>query len=330
MVSVVHTSTLVAVLDGFAGLGLDADRIKRDLALASVLDDPDAAVPTTKLEELWKRGAAERPVPELALDVGFHVPLGAFGAMDYLAASADTVGAAFRALAAHFAATVPGRSIEIASTGGHYRVTFHCDGAEPLRSLGDEFTIGIVVNHFRTQAAEFPIVRVELTRAKPENPERFAELLGAPVTFSHAVAALELPERAADVPLASRDPLLHRTLHSMSSRLGLSSPTPSLEVAIRHHLREHLPGARIDAQRMARKLGMSERSMHRRLAELGRTYQDVVEGVLRQEAERLLREREIGLAEVALALGFADQSAFSRAFKRWTALTPSQWRAQAR
>jgi len=70
---------------------------------------------------------------------------------------------------------------------------------------------------------------------------------------------------------------------------------------------------------------MSERSLHRRLSEIDRSYQDVLDTFRRAEAERLLGSRRVGMAAIALALGFADQSAFTRAFRRWTNMTPTAW-----
>jgi AraC-like DNA-binding protein len=73
---------------------------------------------------------------------------------------------------------------------------------------------------------------------------------------------------------------------------------------------------------------MSERSLQRRLAELDLSYQGVVDTFRRTEAEWLLLAGRCGMAEIALALGFADQTAFSRALRRWTRMAPRRWLAQ--
>jgi AraC-like DNA-binding protein len=73
---------------------------------------------------------------------------------------------------------------------------------------------------------------------------------------------------------------------------------------------------------------MSERSLHRRLRELGQSYQGVVDVFRREEAERLLVEGRVDMTEIAHRLGFADQSVFSRAFRRWTRMAPRSWLAR--
>jgi AraC-like DNA-binding protein len=321
-------ANVIAVLDGMSALGLDVARLRREASIPRELGDPEALVPAGALDALWERAFALAPRDELVIEIGLHIPLGAFGAMDYLAASADTVGRAFDSLALHFSSMVPGHTIEIDSSVTVYRVRFLHDGVRSSADWGDDLTVAIMVSHFRAHTAALPLERIALRRKRPSKPERFVELLGAPVTFGHRFAALEFAPEAPEVPLTSKDPLLRRTLESMSSRLGLARQAPSLETLVRARLRNSVDKAPADAAGMAKAMGMSERTLHRKLAELGRSYRDIVDDVRRGEAERLLLTNQSNMAEVALALGFADQSAFSRAFKRWTNLTPREWKAQ--
>ncbi len=77
---------------------------------------------------------------------------------------------------------------------------------------------------------------------------------------------------------------------------------------------------------VASSLGMSRRTLQRRLSDLGETYQTLVDESRRQLAERLLRKSMFSLPEVAFMTGFSEQSAFTRAFKRWSGQTPRSFR----
>jgi len=224
---------------------------------------------------------------------------------------------------------VPGRGLEIHQGPEAYRIVILCSETGALSELGDELTVAILVKHFRTHTSALPLRRVALRRQRPERVEAFVKLLGAEVTFGHRSTELEFEPHAPQTALTSKNPLLHRTLQSMSTRLGLGGAAlPPLELVLRARLREGLRDGIAEAPQMAKHLGMSERSLHRKLAEGGRSYQEIADDVRRSEAERLLLAPDLGMAQIAQALGFADQSAFSRAFKRWTNLTPREWRAQ--
>jgi AraC-like DNA-binding protein len=77
---------------------------------------------------------------------------------------------------------------------------------------------------------------------------------------------------------------------------------------------------------IARDLGLSARSFHRRLSEYGMTFQSLTEETRRDLAEGLLRDERHSLAEIAFLTGFAEQSSFTRAFKRWVGMTPASYR----
>jgi AraC-like DNA-binding protein len=83
-------------------------------------------------------------------------------------------------------------------------------------------------------------------------------------------------------------------------------------------------------ERVAARLGMPPRTLQRRLTVEGTSYNGLLDELRHELALRYLRQRELALAEVAFLLGFAEQSAFQRAFRRWTATSPAEWRRRER
>ena len=79
---------------------------------------------------------------------------------------------------------------------------------------------------------------------------------------------------------------------------------------------------------VARSIGLSERTLQRRLGQCGFSFADLVEAIRFNRAEALLGDTRMSLVEVALSLGYSDQTAFSRAFKRWTSLPPGVYRTR--
>jgi AraC-like DNA-binding protein len=98
---------------------------------------------------------------------------------------------------------------------------------------------------------------------------------------------------------------------------------------LRQLLRKMLVTQKTSIALVARQLGVHERTLNRRLRAEGTTFQRELEAIRYGTAQQLLGETAMSLAQVATALEYADASAFSRAFKRWSGVTPAQWRARA-
>lgn len=323
--------TIQAMLATFRALGLDERRLRADAKVPEQLRDARAVVSGAVRQQLWTSAHREAQRDGLAIEAGLVVPYGALGPMDYLANSADTVGTSCEALSQYFHSVSYERSLEIEQRPGDYRVKLVVSEASEASEdslSADEFALGATVGRFRARVDGFSIAAVQLRRAPPKHPERFAELFNAPVSFGHAVAALCLPGSVRDLPMSSSDPWLRRALESLLPSAELGAERSAFERSMRGCLRGLLPQGRLVASSVAGSLGMSERSMHRRLRELGQSYQVVVDVFRREEAERLLLDGRVDMGEVAHRLGFADQSAFSRAFKRWTHMAPREWLAR--
>ena len=330
--SFLPAATARALLAGFRAVGLDADVLRQAAGLEpSALEPVDGLLPAEAFGRLWEEAWRRAPRPELPAEVGLAVPFGAFGALDYLAASSPTVESAFHALAGHFRYVAAGFGLEVARgpEGGTVRlVPAHPPaGRDRMAEVSDEFTLAVLVGRFRSRplVPPFRAAQVRLTRPAPERPTRHARLFGAPVAFGCAASALDVPAEAWRARLETADPLLQETLRQLAERIGLGGAGSDLELAVRARLRTLLPDGRGEAEAVARSLGLSGRTLHRRLSAAGRTFRQVLETFREAEAERLLSSGTLPLGEVALRLGFADQTSWNRAFRRWKGMSPRRW-----
>jgi AraC-like DNA-binding protein len=105
-------------------------------------------------------------------------------------------------------------------------------------------------------------------------------------------------------------------------------PASAIEftVAVLVRRLRYMSDGRFQPARMAALLGVSERTLQRRLSDVGRTFSDVVEDFRREESALLLCDPTLHLVDVASRLGYAEQTSITRAFRRWTGSTPGAWR----
>jgi AraC-like DNA-binding protein len=161
------------------------------------------------------------------------------------------------------------------------------------------------------------------------DPDRYAAHFGCPVRFGadrDAIALkpamLDLPNRLGDVAVSD-----FLTAH-LESEIGSLENDRSLRAALLRRLTPALSNGVPQASDLARDMGMSERTLYRRLAEEGLTFRDVLTEAQSSLAQDLLRGSGNSIAEIAFLTGFSEQSSFSRAFKRWVGQAPAQFRQQ--
>jgi AraC-like DNA-binding protein len=170
-------------------------------------------------------------------------------------------------------------------------------------------------------------IAASFEHARPAHHREYTRLFGDGVRFNQPVTALVFDRAVLDRVQLHQHPELLAMLRSQAER-ALDRVATGLGPA--DQLKRYLlarPPARIpDISTAARDLGVSPRSLRRRLAEEGTSYRSLVREILETSAGHMLRDPKQSIQETAYALGFANVGAFHRAFKRWTGLTPMQYR----
>lgn len=318
-----------AFLMGMASVGVDTAAIRRDAGLPSGPPAHGDRWPRKVLEVAFEQCFRQVTSVNLAVEVGLGVPYGAFGMIDFLIASSDTMGGGLHALAAHYQGQWTMPVLTLVDEPGGVRLEVR-PGNSAVPAFSEEFSLAVSLKNLRhIAAAPVPVTEVWVTRADPGS-SRLPSLLGAPVRFGAPVGALRFEASAIDLPLRTADPYLRRVVEALGVSLDLGDAPDPFTQAIRARLRDALPHGEPETAAVARTLGMSVRTLHRRLEERGTAWRAVLDAFRRDESMRLLRSRQTSLSEIALALGYSDQSAWTRAFRRWTGMSPSRWLRAAR
>jgi AraC-like DNA-binding protein len=159
----------------------------------------------------------------------------------------------------------------------------------------------------------------------------YEEHFGCPVRFSSGRDALLVSENSIDVPNKLGDETIAAFFDDhLEQQLAARVEASSLDLRVRRAVSNVLSEGVPMVSTIASELAMSARTLQRRLAEQGHSFQSVVDMARKDLAQRLLIETDYSLAEVAFLTGFSEQSSFTRAFKRWAGKTPRSYRLSAR
>jgi AraC-like DNA-binding protein len=326
----VSSRALVAACDR---LGLDTEALLRAVGIERrTLDDPDARLPNRDAGALWAKAYELSRDPVLSLHAAEACPLGAYKVIDYMGANARTVGESFRYAARYFPLVNTAVRLSIDDSGDP--VTFEVAGESGPAGVSRpyaEYCLAVFVLHVRAATGvPFPVRRVTFTHRSPPDVGEHERVFGCPVRFEAEHNRLHLDRAAWETPTRGAHSGVLGVLTEHADLLLSKLPrAPDLIDRTRRAIGGRLRGGEPSLQGVARELGMSERSLQRRLGELGYTFHLLADEVREATARLLLQQPDIALAEIAYLLGFADQSTFQRAFKRWTGSTPKQARLDA-
>lgn len=163
----------------------------------------------------------------------------------------------------------------------------------------------------------------------PSDESPYRKFFGAPVRFSQPASAVLFSAHYIERKIPSADPGLGEILQKYVSQVA-SRHSGDFLGQLRSVIRTLLPTGNCTADRVAELFLMHRRTLHRLLSANETTFEQVMESMRRQIAEQMLEQSDMKLGQLADMLGYAEVSSFNRAFRRWTGMTPSDWRAMQR
>ncbi len=314
-------------VNGLEQLGHDGGALLAAAGVRGVdLHDPDARVPCDVIGALVAYAQRERFTPNIALAIAKVTPLGVYPLLDYLVVTSESVGAGLEQLARYLRLVGSPSTVEIHDAGGSIRVEVVAPSP-----LGCEFQAALIALHMRGETnGAFALEGVEF-RHQPDDVAAFARELGCPVRGGAAWNGLRIGRDAWRLPLRRSDPMLRKFLERQADDMLARLPEQSgVALDVRRALASRVAAGDSRMSSIARQLGLSERTLHRRLAAEGVSYQDLLDAARKDAAGRYLKESTLSIGEIAYLLGYSEPASFHRAFKRWYRATPEAFRSAER
>ncbi len=170
---------------------------------------------------------------------------------------------------------------------------------------------------------------VRLKGSEPEDPSYYEHILGCEVYYDQLENAFVLPEHYLDCPLVHTEESLRAFLRDAPYYLMVSTDDEdtSLLAQMKRIVGNDLSRDFPSVVAMAEQLNMSVRTLRRRLKDYDTTYQEFKDNLRKEHAIRWLNQPELKINAVSALLGFDEPSAFHRSFKKWTGMTPGEYRA---
>jgi AraC-like DNA-binding protein len=295
------------------GVALPAELVRR-------IRDADR-IPLDLQDELWEAYCSAAGDPLAGLRLGIRVQIGHLDSVGMLLATCDTLGEAFDELEA-YAPVIGEGTFAVRRADGRVRTEF----AQPVTVRPHERTEAAVATllHLAGWATggRFRADGVWFTHGPLAPVGEYEDVLGVPAHFSADHNGLACATAQLALPLAQANPALHEHLRELVDRTLADLDDGGTGVRVQQVVRDHPDWGR---DRVAAELAVSSRHLNRLLGEEGLSFKTVRERVLEELAVRWLGRGD-RVADVAVRLGYSDETAFTRAFRRWQGSTPGQHR----
>lgn len=309
-------------------LGLDPAEVIQDAGLApSLFENPDNVVPFASRSHLIKTCVTRTGCNHFGLLVGQKTNLSSFGLIGYLARHSPNIGSALRSLVYFFHLHVQGAQVELDVNQDVAFLSYII--YEPGTEANDQLEDGAV-------AAAFNVLRdlcgphwqpseACFAHSKPDDIKPHQKVFGVPLRFNEERSGLAFPAHCLKQPVAGADPELHRLLQKEINRLESSYKNDFPEQVLRV-LHSVLLTGHATEDDVAKLFFMHSRTLNRRLKVNNTSFKELANRSRFTIARQLLETTDLEIVQVAAALNYSDPSAFTRAFKRWAGVTPSEWR----
>jgi AraC-like DNA-binding protein len=312
--------------------GLD----RRQLAQAAGVEenelrDPDARVPIAVIWELWRSIIEAVPDPHLGLLIGERIEVAQLGVVGYSLKYSGTVRRALERMARYSRIVSQTVRMTVDERPGKVEVTFGRDAPfDVLRHPVDARLSSLVAFLRSLTQGELNPIEVHFPYPRPAKTIEYERVFRASLRFGARAACLTLHPADVDRPVTTGDEELNRYLDQCAETvLRELTRTDSVAKEVLRTLWQQLSGGRLDLASTARHLGLSARSLQRRLHDEATSFGVLLDTFRREASAHLLRDRGLAVEEVAFMLGYSEPSTFYRAFRRWTGLTPRRFRLSA-
>ncbi len=296
------------------------------------LADPDTYVSKEPVFRLLELFTERLPGTVVSLAIAAHLDPAAMGIVNQLARAAGSMRKVVELGYRYQRLLDPDVRSAHSEEGDRLIVTLR--HSPQVEALGAAMEVILASMHRGVESAcaeKPPLLEVTFAHAAGGPEAAYREFFGAPIRFGAKATTLVYAADLLDRPTAASDVRLAKYLDALASRMLAELPPaePTFVDEVKQALARELPVGTADQSALAKKLGMSRRTMQRRLAEVGTSFQEVLDETRREATERLLRRGNMSITEVAFALGYSEISSFYRAFKRWTGTSPQAYRANS-
>lgn len=271
------------------------------------------------------------PTPALGVRLGQIIEPKDFGIVGYVLTACSTLGQALTRYGRFQTLVLSELSTQVEVSSGVIRHRWNLHDVDT--QLSAEYGVSMFIALYQSLIGKkVAPIKVGLPFETPENPVLYEELFGCPVEFNTECLMADVPASVMWMTITSSDPYMRKIFDGQAEAMlkaEVKKPSESFEAffeSLQQHILMAMKDGDTSAKSVAKQMGYSTRSFYRILEEAGYSYRGVISGLRRRLAKKYLMDESLSYSDIAMLLGYSEQSAFTRAFKDWMGMTPGEFR----
>ncbi|EDY87351.1 AraC-type DNA-binding domain-containing protein [gamma proteobacterium HTCC5015] len=291
------------------------------------MDDQTQRLPIAQYDAMLSEAGKRAKDAAVGLHVGEHIKPGQYGVLGYVVMSCKTGREVFERHM-RYENLVSDRAVSTYHIeDDRVRLTWSMNGVKPSRAMAEENVASWITYARWIGAKQLSPIQVRFCHSEPPYVEEYQRLFDCSLAFDCECTEVIFPLDYLDMPVVQHDPVMLDMMDAYAERLlSEFGQREGVLGDVRRHLTELLPKGEATLEAVASEMACSPRTLQRRLSEADSNFQSVLDDTRKDLAQHYIGQPFIDPIEIAFLLGFADQSTFYRAFKRWMGMTPGQYR----
>ena len=294
----------------------------------TIFQRPDVEIPIEKYMELLE-AVAQSSNPEIGLVMGERLRPSDLGVYGHAMAATRDVAELLRVMAQYLYVFSQQNVIRIDTAERRTVVSYRHTGPQQLAAIHDvEFATAAILAVLRQLTGKHLVpLSVEFVHPKPAYAQHYGRFFGCEAGFGRSGNRIHLDNSMLDLQVMSADAgLLSALEFSMADKLKVRSDDADLVTRVNHFITVYLGEGGAHVSQVAAALGLSRRSLQRKLADKGQSFGEMVDANRCAVAMDYIQHSDYSLTDIAIMLGYSELSSFSRAFRRWTGKSPQSFR----
>jgi len=292
-----------------------------------LIKDPHARYSYAQIDQLWLEAST------IANDPGFGLRAARFwhpshmGALGYAWLASSSLHTALCRFHRYISILTEGATLDVDEYKNEYSAHLKYKAIskqQPTRT--DSFMATLLVMCRANCGDDFHPSSLSFTHSEPKDPSDFYALFECPITFDAADNRFNISKKVADKTLISSNPQLAQLNDQIIIEALAKLDKDDIVTQVKAEVLNQLPSGNVTDASIANAINTSQRSLQRKLQQEGTSFKSILTDLRLELAEKYIKNSNLTLMDVAFMLGFSEYSSFSRAFKNWTGMNPSNYR----